>query len=107
MSSDLFLAFFIIAVGISVAGVISHLYQFICRSPVRLSYGGESFLASLGNLFISFICGPYIMLNLGFNAKNDSFISAPLMLMVAFIAFGWAFITGLFVISIYLAILTI
>ncbi len=103
MSNDLVLALFIIAVGISVAGVSAHLYQFILRAPAMLSYTGKTYLASLGNLFISFVCGPYIMLNLGFNNPQDASLSKPFILLAALIAFGWAFITGLMFMSIYLA----
>ncbi len=104
MSNDLVLALFIIAVGISVAGVSAHLYQYILRAPAVLSYTGKTYLSSLGNLFISFVCGPYIMLNLGFNNSQEE-VSLPklFVLLAALIAFGWAFITGLMFMSIYLA----
>ncbi|MCF6343924.1 MAG: hypothetical protein L3J15_04500 [Devosiaceae bacterium] len=103
MSNDLVLALFIMAVGLSVAGVGAHLYQFILRAPAMLSYTGKTYLSSLGNLFISFVCGPYIMLNLGFNNQKEEALPKPFILLAALISFGWAFITGLMFMNIYLA----
>ena len=104
MSFELLLALFIIAVGLSLAGVSAHLYQFIWRTPVMLSYSGRTYLASLGNLFVSFVCGPYIMLKLGISRIQLKEYSFAPTLLASLIAFGWAFITGLLFMSLYLMI---
>ncbi len=98
------MALFLIAVGMSVAGMLTHFYQFFARTPLMLNFSGRTYLASMGNLLISFICGPYLMLNMGFNKEGREILSAPLMLLSALLAFGWAFITGLIFMSIFLAV---
>ena len=104
MSTELLLAVFIMAVGLSIAGAGTHLYQFVWRVPAMLSYNGKTFLASLGNLFVSFVCGPYIMLILGWQKADGKTVSLSAVLLAAFVAFGWAFITGLLFMSLYLGI---
>ena len=46
---------------------------------------------------MSFICGPYIMLQLGWRHEPGGTISLGSALIAALVAFGWAFITGLLV----------
>ncbi|UJQ95340.1 DUF6949 family protein [Mariluticola halotolerans] len=97
------LAVFIMAVGLSAAGAGTHLYQFVSQSQAELSYAGKTYIRSLGSLAFSFICGPYIMLQMGFRTEPGQSISATSMLLASFVAFGWAFITGLLLMSIWLA----
>lgn len=105
MTRELVLALFIMSVGLSVAGAGTHLYQFVVRTPAMLSYAGKTYIASLGHLAFSFVCGPYIMLKMGWRPMNGESISATSILVAGFVAFGWAFITGLLFMSIYLAVL--
>ncbi len=106
MSTELFLAVFLTGVGLSVAGASTHLYQGIFRQQAMLRYDGRTFAGTLGHLVMSFVCGPYIMLHLGWRAEDDG-EAIPLSsgLIAAFVAFGWAFITGLLFVSIYIAVL--
>ena len=104
MVNELGLAIFIMAVGSSAAGAATHLYQFISRSPAELSYAGSSYLASVGSLAVSFFCGPYIMLQMGWRTERGESLSMTSVLVGAFVAFGWAFITGLMIMGVYLAI---
>ena len=55
MSSDVLLAGFLIAVGLSVAGAGTHLYQGLARQQAELRYDGQTVLGMFGNLFMSFI----------------------------------------------------
>ena len=104
MTGDLILAVFIIAVGVSVAGAGTYLYQMVWRAPAALSYAGSNMLASLGNLAVSFVCGPYIMLMMGWSHDEGDNASLSTMMIGSFVAFGWAFITGLLFVSLYLAV---
>lgn len=105
MTSELILATFIMAVGLSIAGAGTHLYQAVWRAPAMLSYAGSTYIASLGHLAVSFVCGPYIMLKMGWRKEEDQPISLTAVVIAAFVSFGWAFITGLLFLAVYLAVL--
>ncbi len=102
--SELALAAMIMAVGLSVAGAGTHLYQGLSKQQAMLRYDGTNFLATLGHLFVSFVCGPYIMLQLGWSQERGGTLSIGSALLSAFVAFGWSFITGLLFMATYLAI---
>jgi len=104
MARELLLAAFIMGVGLCVSGMMTHLYQALARQPAALRYDGRTFAASMGHVAMSFVCGPYIMLQLGWQHQEGGTISMGSALFSALIAFGWAFITGLFFMSLYLAI---
>jgi hypothetical protein len=104
MSRELVLAAFLIAVGLCMAGAGTHLYQALARQQAALRYDGRTYLASMGHLAVSFVCGPYIMLQLGWRAEEDGTISMTSALLSALVAFGWAFITGLLFMGIYVAV---
>lgn len=104
MSHELMLSAFLMAVGLSVAGVGTHLYQMVWRVPAMLSYHGSTFFASMGHLVVSFVCGPYIMLRMGVQAEEEGGISLVSVLIAAFVAFGWAFITGMLFVGGYMAV---
>jgi hypothetical protein len=53
---------------------------------------------------MSFICGPFIMLQMGWRQEDDGTLSVGSVLVGALVAFGWSFITGLLVLSVYLAV---
>ena len=65
---------------------------------------GKTVFHMFGHLAMSFFCGPYIMLQLGWSQEKDGTVSVSSALLAAFVAFGWAFITGLLVVGCYVAI---
>jgi hypothetical protein len=54
-------------------------------------------------MVMSFVCGPYIMLQMGLERQGGQ-LSVGSALIGALVAFGWAFVTGLLFMSIYVAI---
>lgn len=104
MSFEVMLAGFIMAVGLAIAGAGTHLYQALAKQQAILRYDGNTVMSMFGHLVMSFVCGPYIMLQLGWRSEKDGTISIGSVLLSALIAFGWAFITGLLFLSIYFAI---
>jgi hypothetical protein len=104
MAKELLLAAFLIGVGLCVAGAGTHLYQWLARQQAMLRYDGSTYVRSLGHLAMSFVCGPYIMLQMGWQHEEDGTISMTSALVGALIAFSWAFVTGLLFMGIYVAI---
>lgn len=104
MTKELLLAAFLIGVGLCMAGAGTHLYQWLSRQQAILRYDGKTFVSGLGHLAMSLICGPYIMLQLGWQHEDDGTISMTSALVSAVVAFGWAFITGLLFMGAYVAI---
>lgn len=104
MSRELLLAAFIMGVGLCVAGAGTHLYQWLSRQPALLRYDGATVWSSLGNIVMSFVCGPYIMLQAGWQQEENGVISLSAVLLSALVAFGWAFITGLLFMGVYVAV---
>jgi hypothetical protein len=102
--SELALAALIMSVGLSLAGAGTHLYQAFAKQQAMLRFDGTTFLASLGHLAMSFVCGPYIMLQLGWRQEHGGTASLGSVLLSAFVAFGWSFITGLVFMGGYLAV---
>ncbi len=95
---------FVMAVGLCLAGAGTHLYQGFAKQQAMLRYDGKTYLASLGHLVVSFVCGPYIMLQLGWRHEADGAISMSSALLAALVAFGWAFFTGLLFFGLYFAV---
>ena len=104
MTKELLLAAFLIGVGLCLAGAGTHLYQAMVKQQAMLRYDGKSFVSSMGNLAMSFICGPYIMLQLGWRHEENGTLSMTSALVSAVVAFGWAFITGLLFMGAYVGI---
>ncbi|MBD8064376.1 hypothetical protein IC608_02655 [Devosia sp. PTR5] len=104
MTRELVLAAFIMGVGLCMAGMATHLYQALARQPAMLRFDGKTTLASMGNLVMSFVCGPYIMLQTGWRHEEKEAISMTSVLVSALVAFGWAFVTGLLFMSAYVAV---
>ena len=102
--SEVLLAGFIMAFGLAVAGAGTHLYQLLLKQPAVLRYDGKTIIHMFGHLLMSFFCGPYIMLQLGWGQEKDGTVSVPSALLAAFVAFGWAFITGLLSLGAYVSI---
>lgn len=101
---DFAVAGFVMAVGLCMAGAGTHLYQAFSKEPAMLRYDGKTYLASLGHLAMSFVCGPYIMLQLGWRQEPGGTISVTSALLSALVAFGWSFLTGLLFMGLYFAI---
>lgn len=106
MFRELLLAGLIMAVGLAMAGVGTYLYQWLGKSQATLRYDGKTFAHSLGNLALSFVCGPFIMLQMGWQHDRNGTLSISSALIAAFVGFGWAFITGLIFVASYFAITT-
>jgi len=92
------------AVGMAVAGMGTYLYQWLARDQAALRYNGATLMRTFGLLAVSFFCGPYIVLQMGWRQETDGTITVGSALLAAFVAFGWSFITGLLVIGTYFAI---
>ena len=104
MLRELLLAGLIMATGLTIAGMGTHLYQGLAKTQAILRYDGKTFLHTLGHLAMSFVCGPYIMLQMGWKNDQKGTLSLTLALVAAFVAFGWAFITGLIFVGSYFAV---
>ncbi len=104
MLRELLLAGLIMAVGLTVAGMGTHLYQGIAKTQAMLRYDGKTFLHTLGHVGMSFVCGPYIMLQMGWQRDKQGTLSLAMALVAAFVSFGWAFITGLIYVGGFFAI---
>ena len=105
MQSEFMLAMFLMAVGISVAGAGTHLYQGLTTQQAMLRFDGRTVFGMFGHLIMSFVCGPYIMLKLGLRAEEGETISISQLLVASCVGFGWAFITGLLFVGLYIAII--
>jgi Family of unknown function (DUF6949) len=101
---EFMVAGFVMAVGLCTAGAATHLYQAFRKEPAMLRYDGKTYLASLGHLAMSFVCGPYIMLQLGWRHEPGGTISVTSALIAALVAFGWSFLTGLLFMGIYFSV---
>lgn len=105
MVKELVLAAFLMAVGLSIAGTGTHLYQWLAKQQAMLRYDGRTPFHMFGHLAVSFLCGPYIMLQLGWQQERGGALSVSSALVSALVAFGWAFITGMLVVGAYLAVI--
>jgi hypothetical protein len=104
MTVELLLAGFIMAVGLSIAGTGTYFYQWVIGEEAMLRYDGKTYLHSLGHLVMSFVCGPFIMLQMGWKQEDDGTLSVGSVLIAALVAFGWSFLTGLLFLGIYFSI---
>ncbi|WIJ26738.1 DUF6949 family protein [Devosia sp. RR2S18] len=104
MTKELVLAAFLIGVGLCIAGAGTHLYQALTKQQAMLRYDGRTYWSSMGHVAMSFICGPYIMLQLGWQHEDNGTVSMTSALVAAFVAFGWAFLTGLLFMGAYVAL---
>lgn len=99
-----FVAGFVMAVGLAIAGAGTHLYQGMLKEQAILRFDGKTYFHMLGHLAMSFVCGPYIMLQLGWRQEPGGAISLTSAMVAALVAFGWAFITGLFFVGLWVGI---
>jgi len=105
MAFELLLAAFIMGVGLAMAGAGTHFYQWMAGQQAILRYDGKTWLHMFGHLVMGFVCGPYIMLQMGWKQEDDGTLSIGSVLVSALVAFGWSFVTGLFFLGLYLAVL--
>lgn len=96
-----------IGVGLCAAGMLTCLYQGFSRETAGMSIRvyGEKPGRSLVNFCLLFFCGPYIMLRMGWTNVEEGRVSALNVLLAAFIAFAWSFVTGLLILAGYIALL--
>lgn len=104
MLRELVLAGFIMSVGLCVSAIGTYLYQWVTSEQAMLRYDGKTYLHMAGNVTMSFLCGPFIMLQMGWQQERGGTLSLSMALVSAFVAFGWSFITGLLVIGGYFTI---
>ena len=104
MMFELLLAGFIMAVGLAIAGTGTYFYQWAIGQQAMLRYDGKTIVHMFGHLFMSFVCGPFIMLQMGWQQEDDGTLSVGSILVSALVAVGWSFLTGLFFLGIYFAI---
>lgn len=104
MQSELMLAMFLMAVGLSIAGAMTHLYQGVAQQPAILRYDGRSVFGMFGNLVMSFVCGPYIMLQMGLRSEQGGAVPIASVIVGTAVSFGWSFITGLLFVGLYVAV---
>jgi hypothetical protein len=104
MLRELLLAGLLVSFGICVAAAGTYLYQWLTHEQATLRYDGKTFAHSLMNVAMSFFCGPYIMLQLGWHQDRGGTLKMSMALVSAFVAFGWAFITGLIIVGFYFSI---
>lgn len=105
MAIEFFIALYIVGVGLAVSGIGTYFYQLVFKQDAMLRFDGKSYLGTLGHLGMSFLCGPMIMLHMGWRSEGQSSVSMSNVLLSAFIAFGWSFITGLLALSVFLSVL--
>jgi hypothetical protein len=104
MMFELMIAAFIMAVGLAIAGTGTYFYQWVIGQQAMLRYDGKTIIHMFGHLFMSFVCGPFIMLQMGWRQEDDGTLSIGSVLMSALVAFGWSFLTGLFFLGVYFSI---
>ena len=104
MMFTLLLAGVIMAIGLSSAGTGTYFYQWLIGQQAILRYDGKTFVHMFGHLLMSCICGPFIKLQMGWRQEDDGTLAGGSVLVGARGAFGWSFITGLLVLSVYLAV---
>ena len=104
MMFELMLAGFIMAVGLAIAGTGTYLYQWTIGQQAMLRFDGKTVVHMFGHLLMSFVCGPFIMLQMGWRQEDDGTLSVGSVLVSALVAFGWSFITGLLALSLYFTV---
>lgn len=103
--AQLVLALFMIAIGLCTAGTLTHLYQGLSRETAGMRVSGATATQSLLNVVVTFFCGPYIMLRMGWQSGDVGDFPIVNVLLSAFIAFAWSFVTGLMILGTYVGIM--
>jgi len=105
VGNEFVIALYIMAVGLAFAGGTTYLYQWIAKQDASLRFDGDNVFSVAGYLAISFVCGPFIMLHMGWRRDSAGGLHISQALLSAFIAFGWSFIVGLIFLWLYLGVM--
>lgn len=105
MANEFVISLYIMAVGLAFAGGATYLYQWLAKQEAVLRFDGDNIFATTGHLMMSFVCGPFIMLHMGWRRDSNGGLHVSQALLSAFIAFGWSFIVGLLFLWVYIGIL--
>lgn len=95
----------VVGTGIAFSGSATYFYQWLFGEEARLRFDGEHVFATAGHLMMSFVCGPFIMLGLGWRRDSAGGVHLSQAFLSAFIAFGWSFIIGLLVLWFYIGVM--
>lgn len=102
--TQLFLALFLIGIGMSVAGTGTHLYQQLANKVAQFRIEGESPFENLMTIVVLALCGPYLMLRLGCQPDPAGRLSTINIMLAGVIGFAWSFVTGLMLVGTYLSV---
>lgn len=105
VANEFLISLYIIAVGMAFAGGATYFYQWVWKQEAVLRFDGANVFGTAAHLMMSFVCGPFIMLNMGWRRDSAGGLHMSQALLSAFIAFGWSFIIGLFVLYTYIGVL--
>jgi len=105
VGSEFLISLYIMAVGMAFAGGSTYLYQWLSKQEAVLRFDGDNVFVTAGHLLMSFVCGPFIMLHMGWRRDSAGGLHVSQALLSAFIAFGWSFIVGLFFLWFYIGVL--
>lgn len=70
VANEFLISLYIIAVGLAFAGGATYFYQWVWKQEAALRFDGANVFATAAHLMMSFVCGPFIMLNMGW--RRDS-----------------------------------
>ena len=104
MAAEFLAAIMIVATGTAFSGASTHFYQWLVGEQARLRFDGDNIFVTMGHVFMSFVCGPFIMLNMGWRRDSAGGMHLSQAFLSAFIAFGWSFIIGAFVLAFYIGV---
>ncbi len=107
MTNEFLISLYIIAVGMAFAGSTTFLYQTVWKQEAALRFDGDNVFVTIAHLSMSFICGPFIILHMGWSRDSAGGLHVSQALLSAFIAFGWSFVIGLGVLWFYMGMLGI
>ncbi|MGJ8527728.1 DUF6949 family protein [Maritalea sp.] len=105
MTNEFLIALYIIGVGIAFAGASTYFYQSVWKQQAALRFDGDNVFVTIAHLSMSFVCGPFIMLHMGWSRDSAGGMQMSQALLSAFIAFGWSFVIGLGVLWFYMGVL--
>lgn len=101
MLKSYILCMFLVAIGLSVAGLVRSFYQWWSGEEARLRIDGETFMTMFGHILMSFTSGPIIMLHMGWTSAGGAKPSLLSTFFSCLISFGWALVIGLLTLSIF------
>jgi hypothetical protein len=96
---ELVLAAFFVGFGMASAATLTHLVQAVSGQTLGFGLGRGGVVRRLSSLMVTAICGPYVLLQVGRLAEREGQLSVGPALVLALVAFGWAFISGLMLLA--------